>query len=101
MAAAVARQEDHATVAESSRAVCVGWIAERRLHLDPANVGEALHLVEAAAADHAHRQLVGRASGAHADKASTARVCSAAASVIVTLVNCRARPAGPAKSTST
>ena len=44
-------------VAEPPDAVGIGGLAERRLHLDPAHALEPIHLVEPAAADHAHRDL--------------------------------------------
>ena len=51
VAAAVARQEDHRPSLEGARAVLVGRVAERRAHAPPADVGDALQLVEPAAAD--------------------------------------------------
>ena len=60
VAAAVARQEDDLAVAEAADAVGVGRIAERRAHPVPADVGEALQLVEPAAADDADSRLTHR-----------------------------------------
>ncbi len=52
MAAAVAREKDHVTLAELAAEERVGRAAERRRELDLLDRGETLHLIEAAPADH-------------------------------------------------
>ena len=105
MAPAVAGEEDDGLPSEAAHAVGVGGLAKRRLHLHPADILEAVHLVEAAAPDHSHRDLSvipARRLAFHASaSSSTPKVRSVPAAVIRTRAKRRARSAGPPKSTST
>ena len=60
MAAAVPRKEHNLPVAEATDTVRVGRIAEGRPHALPADVGQALQLLEPAAADDADSRLTHR-----------------------------------------
>src|SRR5688572_28856134 len=93
MAAAVARQEDDGAALERPRAVLVRRIAERGSHPAPADVREALELVEPAAPDDPDRRLAHRTS-------RLPRVASGSAAVTRTRARRRRRRSGPRNVTS-
>src|SRR5262245_17911107 len=105
MAPAVAGEEDHGGLPDAPDAVGVRRIAEWSLDLDPTNVLQAVHLVEATASHDTHRRTpvpAARRLALHASISSrTANVRVVPAAVILTPAKCRARSAGPSKSTST
>ena len=96
MTAAVARQEDHAPALVGAGAVLVRRVAERRPHAAPADVGQALELVEPAAADDADRRLAHPASVS----SSMPRALSPRVSVTRTRAMRRRRCSGPGNATS-